>query len=81
VARSLAPASRSGASAVNGADVDTKCIYDEALVVLDIGAMTATATLDVIVEEADNSASAADTSPVSALFELICDFCFVLLLF
>lgn len=62
MARSLAPASRSGASAVNGADVDTKCIYDEALVVLDIGAMTTNATLDVIVEEADNSASAADTA-------------------
>lgn len=62
MALSLSPASRSGASAVNGTGVDTKCIYDEALVVLDIGAMAGGATLDVIVEEADNSTTVADTA-------------------
>lgn len=59
---SLSPASRAGAVAVNGTGVDTKCIFDEALVVLDIGAMAGGSTLDVIVEEADNSATVADTA-------------------
>lgn len=54
VVQSVRPQSVSGT--VNGQEVDTAG-YDEAMIVLDVGAITATGTLDVKVQETDTSGS------------------------
>lgn len=52
--QSVRPQSVTGA--VNGQEIDTAG-YDEALIILDVGAITATGTLDVKMQETDTSGS------------------------